>query len=217
LELIRQDITDGKPGVPLRLRIAVADIYACMMLPDAAVDIWHCDAQGYYSGVDANPGGNASQSAEAGAGSEAGTFLRGIQLTNADGIAEFQTIYPGWYTGRTPHIHMKVHVGGTAVDASTDPEAMATPEGGQTYQEDHTSHTGQLFFDDANSDEVYGSVEAYAGRDDSQRTRNDQDNILGNHLDEPGFLVSLSLLDENDPSRGYLGVITIGVDPNATA
>ena len=65
LELVREDITEGKPGLPLRLRIAVADINACSMLADAAVDIWHCDAQGYYSGVDANPGGNASQSAEA--------------------------------------------------------------------------------------------------------------------------------------------------------
>jgi hypothetical protein len=138
LELSRQDITEGKAGVPLRLRIAVADINACTMLPDAAVDIWHCDDQGYYSGVDANPGGNVSQNAEAGAGTEAGTFLRGIQLTNADGIAEFQTIYPGWYAGRTVHIHMKVHVGGT-------PEVLelATPAGPDagTYEGGHVSQS----------------------------------------------------------------------------
>jgi protocatechuate 3,4-dioxygenase beta subunit len=213
LELIRQDITEGKPGLPLRLRIAVADINACTVVPDAAVDIWHCDAQGYYSGVDANPGGNASQSAEAGAGSEAGTFLRGIQLTNADGIAEFQTIYPGWYAGRTVHIHMKVHVGGT-------PEILelatpAAPDDG-TYEGGHVSHTGQIYFEDTTSDEVYDAVEAYAGRDNAQRLRNEQDGILGEHADEPGFIVSLSPLGEDVLIDGFLGEITIGVDPTAT-
>ena len=219
LQLVRQDITEDKPGLPLRLRIAVADITACTMLPDAAVDIWHCDAQGYYSGVDASPGGNANPEAEvgsgseAGAGSEAGTFLRGIQVTNADGIAEFQTIYPGWYAGRTVHIHMMVHVGGT-------PEVLdlATPAGSNpgTYAGGHTSHTGQIYFEDATSDEVYDAAEAYAGRDNAQRLRNDQDGILGEHADEPGFIVALSPLGEDVLSDGFLGEITIGVDPTAT-
>src|SRR5215207_2043555 len=213
LELIRQDITEGKPGLPLRLRIAVADINACALLPDAAVDIWHCDAQGYYSGVDANPGGNANQSAEAGAGSEAGTFLRGIQLTNADGIAEFQTIYPGWYAGRTVHIHMMVHVGGT-------PEILelATPAGPDagTYEGGHVSHTGQLYFDDTTSDEVFAAAEAYGGRDNARRLRNDQDGILGEHADEPGFILTLTPLGEDALVDGFLGEITIGVDPTAT-
>src|SRR5829696_5565215 len=153
------------------------------MLADAAVDIWHCDAQGYYSGVNANPGGNASQSAEAGAGSEAGTFLRGVQLTDADGIAEFQTIYPGWYSGRTVHIHMKVFVGGTAevLDVATP----ASPDAG-TYEGGHVSHTGQLYFGDATSDEVYATDDAYASRDDAQRLGNDQDGILGQYANEPG-------------------------------
>jgi protocatechuate 3,4-dioxygenase beta subunit len=213
LELMRQDITEGKPGVPLRLRIAVADINACAMLPDAAVDIWHCDAQGYYSGVDSNPGGNANQSEEAGAGTEAGTFLRGVQLTDADGIAEFQTIYPGWYSGRTVHIHMKVHVGGT-------PEVLelATPAGPDagTYEGGHVSHTGQIYFDDASSDEVFDTAEAYAGRDNAERLRNDQDGILGENADEPGFILALTPLGEDALVDGFLGEITIGVDPTAT-
>lgn len=107
LDLVRKDITEGTPGVPLQLRIAVQDVSACAPLADAAVDIWHCDAQGYYSGVTGEPGGGAS--AEENAGAEAGTFLRGIQTTDGDGIAEFTTIYPGWYPGRTVHTHMKVH------------------------------------------------------------------------------------------------------------
>ena len=128
LDLLRQDITEGRPGLPLRLRIAVVDVNGCSPLPDAAVDIWHCDAQGYYSGFTGYPGGDADP--EAGAGVEEGTFLRGVQTTNADGIAEFQTIYPGWYTGRTVHIHMKVHVGGAeeVIEQPTPPHAKEPPK-----------------------------------------------------------------------------------------
>ena len=199
-DLLREDVTEGTPGLPLRLQVLVADSQACTPLTNAAVDIWHCDAQGFYSGVNARPGGGAGESPAV----DSGTFLRGIQLTGEDGVAAFTTIYPGWYTGRTVHIHMKVHIDGEAADTDT-------------YDGGHVSHTGQLFFDDTISDEVYGANAAYAGRDNGQRTRNDQDNILGDHLDEPGFLVSLTPLDENDPSQGYLGVITIGVDPAVTA
>lgn len=204
LDLVRDDITEGKPGLPLRLQVLVADLAnGCLPLPDAAVDIWHCDAQGFYSGVEGNPGGGASE--VAGAGAETDTFLRGIQMTDADGVTEFTTIYPGWYAGRTVHIHMKVHVGGA--EESGDLPAY---EGG------HVAHNGQIFFDDAVSDEVYATDEAYAGRDNAQRLRNDQDSILGNHADEPGFIVSLAPLVEGDPTAGFLGTITIGVDPYST-
>ena len=73
----------------------VRDAAECRPLADAVVDIWHCDAAGAYSAF----------------GEEEGeTYLRGAQVTNADGIAEFTTIYPGWYPGRTVHIHAKVHL-----------------------------------------------------------------------------------------------------------
>ncbi|MFT4039847.1 MAG: intradiol ring-cleavage dioxygenase [Thermomicrobiales bacterium] len=198
-DLLRENITEGTPGVPLQLQVLVADSNTCTPLTNAAVDIWHCDAQGYYSGVDANPGGGAS----GGAVVDSETFLRGIQETGEDGVAEFTTIYPGWYTGRTVHIHMKVHIDGEVVDADT-------------YDGGHVSHTGQLFFDDAISDEIYNSIAAYGNRDNTQRTRNDVDNILGDHADEPGFIVSLTPLVEGDLSQGFLGTITIGVDPAAT-
>ena len=158
-QLIRRDITEGKPGVPLVLRIGVQDITACAALANGAVEIWHCDAQGYYSGiVGENPGGGGEPT-----GDEYATtaFLRGIQLTAADAMVEFATIYPGWSTGRTPHIHMKAHVEGAAGGAASDGAATATPEGGQTYEGGHTAHTGQLFFDDAVSEEVY-ATDAYA-------------------------------------------------------
>lgn len=111
-QLLRSDITEGKPGVPVTLQIAVQDITACDPLTNAAVEIWHCDAQGYYSGISGeNPGGGGEPTGD---DNLTTTFLRGIQLTDENGTATFSTVYPGWYTSRTVHIHMKVHVEGQA-------------------------------------------------------------------------------------------------------
>src|SRR6478752_393737 len=199
-DLIRQDITDSRPGAPLKLQILVNNATTCEPLTNAAVDIWHCDARGYYSGISSNNPGPDADATEAAEAADA-RFLRGIQLTDATGVAEFQTVYPGWYMGRTIHIHMKV---------SEDGEA------GKTYDGGHLSHTGQLFFEDAISDQVF-LLEPYAGRPDEQRTTNDQDNILGDHEDEPGFLLNLTPLSDDWLTDGFLGTITVSVDPSATS
>jgi protocatechuate 3,4-dioxygenase beta subunit len=100
-ERLLRDVTEGKAGVPLRLRLTVVNASSCKPVRNAAVDIWHCDALGVYSGAIAgNPGTN---------------FLRGVQRTSAKGVATFDTIYPGWYPGRAVHIHVKVHVAGNVV------------------------------------------------------------------------------------------------------
>jgi protocatechuate 3,4-dioxygenase beta subunit len=114
-ERVRRDITEGRQGVPLALALTVVDASSCKPIKGASVDIWHCDALGVYSGVRGN----------------SGTFMRGVQRTDAHGVANFKTVYPGWYTGRAVHIHVKVHVGGNVV------------------------HTGQFFFDEAVTDAVY--------------------------------------------------------------
>jgi protocatechuate 3,4-dioxygenase beta subunit len=116
-EKVRRNITEGRPGTPLTLRLAVVDAKTCKPIEGAAVDIWHCDASGTYSGF--------------GAGRSSRTFMRGIQRTNANGVATFKTVYPGWYQGRTVHIHVKVHVRGNVV------------------------HTGQLYFPDRLTDAAY--------------------------------------------------------------
>jgi len=201
--LLRRDITEGKPGLPLRLRFGVVEVsgQSCTPLANAAVDIWHCDAQGYYSGVSSNlPGPDANADLAAQAASQ--DFLRGIQLTDQNGIAEFDTIYPGWYIGRTIHIHVKVHVGGATA--------------GEQYEGGHVAHTGQIFFDDATSDEIFATNEAYAGRPNEMRTRNTDDGILGRHLDEPGFILALTPLEADSPASGFWGTITFGVDLGAT-
>jgi protocatechuate 3,4-dioxygenase beta subunit len=114
-EKVRSNITEGRPGAPLALALTVVDASTCRPITGASVDIWHCDALGVYSGVQGNTG----------------TFMRGIQRTSASGLAHFTTVYPGWYTGRAVHIHVKVHIGGNVV------------------------HTGQFFFNDALTDAVY--------------------------------------------------------------
>lgn len=197
--LVRPNITEGRPGVPLRLRVTVNDPATCSPLANAAVDIWHCDAQGFYSGVNANAPGSDADAEEIAEAAER-IFLRGIQLTDADGVAEFSTIYPGWYRGRTVHIHLMVHIGGQLDGASYD--------GG------YISHIGQLFFDDAISDEVF-LLEPYAGRPEDERTTNDEDGIIADHADEPGFMVALEPLTEGTIGDGFLGTIALGVNPNA--
>jgi protocatechuate 3,4-dioxygenase beta subunit len=117
-ERVRRNITEGRSGTPLQLQLKVLDASTCRPIKGAAVDIWHADALGVYSG----------ESVENTVGQ---TFMRGIQKTNARGLAVFQTVYPGWYQGRTVHIHVKVHVAGNVV------------------------HTGQLFFHDSLTDRVY--------------------------------------------------------------
>lgn len=100
-KLVRADIAEGRPGVPLSLRLRVIEAGACTPIPGARVDIWHCDARGIYSGY---PGqGDTHKLDQSGK-----TFLRGTQMADAAGWAAFKTIYPGWYAGRATHIHFRV-------------------------------------------------------------------------------------------------------------
>jgi protocatechuate 3,4-dioxygenase beta subunit len=96
------DITSGRTGVNLAVKINIKNKNNnCEPLAGAMVDIWHCDKDGYYSEY----GGTGSQSANF----TAYHFLRGRQATNTDGLAAFASIFPGWYPGRAPHIHVHVY------------------------------------------------------------------------------------------------------------
>ena len=139
-ERLRRNIAEGRPGTPLALRLSVVDASTCRPIKGAAVDIWHADAAGVYSGF--------------GQGAASRTFMRGIQRTDAKGTATFRTVYPGWYQGRTVHIHVKVHVAGNVV------------------------HTGQLYFPDTLTDAVYTKApySSRPGRD----VRNATDSVFRN-------------------------------------
>lgn len=105
--LIREVISEEKPGVPLQLTLRVLEASAsCAPIPRVAVDVWQCDALGIYSGYEG--AAIAPRHVEP---VDDKTFLRGTQLTDGTGGVRFRTIYPGWYMGRTPHVHLKLRVG----------------------------------------------------------------------------------------------------------
>ncbi|MES2776278.1 MAG: intradiol ring-cleavage dioxygenase [Bacteroidota bacterium] len=104
--LQRVDITGGQTGLPLSLTFIVVNANSnCVVVPNARVDIWHCNKDGYYSGYGSQTGGSLGTQSYLGQ-----TWLRGYQLTDANGQAKFTTIFPGWYQGRATHIHLEVFV-----------------------------------------------------------------------------------------------------------
>jgi protocatechuate 3,4-dioxygenase beta subunit len=185
LAQVRQDIVEDRPGVPLALALTVVDSNTCEPIRDAAVDLWHCDALGVYSG-------------EPSEGSEGETYLRGVQLTDGSGLAEFATIYPGQYPGRTTHIHVKVHIGGGLSDG--------------TYSGGHVSHTGQLFTSDRRDAEVF-ALPPY-NRNTAEITSRSADGIFRNQGGSSSVLALARAGD--DPARdGFTARATLGVDPGA--
>jgi protocatechuate 3,4-dioxygenase beta subunit len=173
---IRSEPLDNsvKAGAPLTLTYTVLQVApnACTPLAGAHVDVWHCDAEGVYSGVSDQGFVTVGQK-----------FLRGYQTTDANGLARFTTIYPGWYRGRAVHIHFKIRA-----------EAGA----GQAYE-----FTSQLFFDDTFTDQVYAQ-EPYASK--GQRDRlNAQDGIYRNGGDQLTLTPSAA-------NGGYEANFVIGLD-----
>lgn len=127
----RSDIRGGRTGERLELELRIVDGRTCAPLSEVVVELWHADAMGTYSAFDLADGNTANVAGE--------DFLRGFQQTDAEGIVRFTTIYPGWYPGRTPHLHVKAVRGGV--------ELVTT----------------QLYFPDELSDAVHAS-EPYASR-----------------------------------------------------
>lgn len=197
--LVRKDITEGKSGVPLTLRLTVVDATdGCTPVKGAAVEIWHCDAWGYYSGyTTANPGGSAPAESEDGSTANDATYLRGYQIANANGVVKFETIFPGWYTPRTCHIHVKVHTGGEKEDG--------------TYEGGKVNYTGQFFFDDEIAQEIF-TLEPYSQHSGSYTTL-DNDMVYDGGGAASGLL-TLKPVKKADPSKGYKGFLTLGIDPD---
>jgi len=164
--LSRRNVTEGKAGVPLVIRFTVLNAKTCKPIRNADAEIWHCDAFGNYSGVN----GATTR------------FLRGHQRSNALGKAEFLTVFPGWYPGRTPHIHMKVSVGGNEV------------------------HTGQVFFNEKVTTAVYKQA-PYRSRGQYD-TPHAGDGI---YSQAGGSRAELKLTRRSGGLRGYVGTIAIGV------
>ena len=129
-KLLRADIAEGHPGAPLRLRLIVMDVATCLPVSGARVDVWHTRADGFYSGY---PGQGDQHNVD----TSGGTFMRGTVIADARGEALFRTVYPGWYEGRTVHVHFKIFI------------------------DDKNMLTGQMYFPDALSQYVFANVGAY--------------------------------------------------------
>lgn len=173
---IRSDpTTDGRivAGIPLTLTLQVMRLNAsgCFPLPDARVDVWQCDAEGVYSDVE-DPGFNTRGQ----------KFLRGYQVTNAQGDARFLTIYPGWYPIRTVHIHFKVRTAAIA---------------GRNFE-----FTSQLYFPDELTDRVHTAL-PYSSKG-RRRVRNHHDFIFRDGGDR-------LMLEPSTVNGGYAATFSIGL------
>ena len=169
LDLVRRDIRGGRRGTSLTMRFQVVNIRTCRAIRGAMVEIWHADAAGAYSGV----------------AGVSGNFLRGGQRTDSSGRVRFESIFPGWYPGRTPHIHMKVFVSGSEV------------------------HTGQVFFRPSTLRSVY-SQGVYAARG-----QNDMSNSSDMIYRQAGSRAVMALSRKGARvSSGLTGSMVIGVDPS---
>lgn len=174
-DLVRSDIGAGREGKPLRLVLRLLDVGTCKPLDGVRVDVWHCDARGVYSGY-ANQGDDRATTAEG------ETYLRGTQFTGNDGTVVFETIYPGWYPGRTPHIHLKA------------------------FLDDRTLVTTQVYFPDETSENVYRHG-VYARRG-SADTTNGTDFLFRSARREGGGIV----LATEDANGRVVGTLDISVD-----
>lgn len=179
--LVRSDITEGRPGLPLKLVLKIIYNASCVPLADVRVDVWHCDAGGIYSGY-------SGQGDDRNTSTKGQNYLRGTQTTDAKGLAVFQSIYPGWYPGRTPHIHIKA------------------------FLDQKTVLTGQIYFPDDMSARVYKTQASYAARPVADTT-NDRDGLFTEGQREGGGII---LAMEETP-EGVTGTLLIAVDRSGEA
>jgi protocatechuate 3,4-dioxygenase beta subunit len=178
--IFRQDVTEGRPGVPLDFTLTVVSVNGgCAPIPNARIDIWHCDKDGVYSGY-AQPGVNTVGQ----------TFMRGIQMTDANGQATFHTVYPGWYSGRITHIHFQVFINSVL------------------------KATSQIAFPDSLNSEVY-KTPLYAGRgQNTSVASNAADMVFSSPAGSLQY--ELMTLTPNSETGGYNGTFTIGINAPAS-
>ncbi|MEV4802076.1 hypothetical protein AB0K18_18845 [Nonomuraea sp. NPDC049421] len=186
---VRSDLREDRQGVRLRLALKVQDGGTCRPLPGAAVEVWHCDAGGLYSGAetqsrDVLTGGDKVRVRPGTVftdltPSDRRRYLRGVQLADRDGIVRFTTIWPGWYPGRTVHVHVMVMV--------EDQRALCT----------------EIMFDEKLNSQVLATP-AYLGHQQPRDTFNTNDPIFRDDMlahvikDGPGYLAATVLATDHD-------------------
>ena len=175
------DGTETQTGIPLTLTITVQDSEnSCIGLQDAQVDIWHCNAEGVYSAEDVEDTSGL-------------TWLRGYQVTDSAGQVTFTTIFPGWYAGRTTHIHLRVR--------SKYSEASSTSDG---------TNTTQVFFPQTIIDTIDTSVAPYSSHG-TNSTTNATDRVYADQTDG-----KMELTLSGDSTSGYVTSVTIDLPITAS-
>ncbi|KAF2473737.1 extracellular dioxygenase-like protein [Lindgomyces ingoldianus] len=193
-ELVRQNVVEKEKGVPLTFEVQVINIKTCEPMKGVLLEMWHCNSTGVYGGISGGNAAGVSDDRELN-----NTMLRGIQPSKKDGVLLFDTIFPGHYVGRTPHIHVMAHLNATILPNNT-------VSGGTV------SHVGQLFFDQS----LISAVEATAPYKTNTQplTTNEQDFIMAQEAETGDPILEYTLLGSKI-EEGLFGWIAFGVDPTA--
>ncbi|KAL1856026.1 hypothetical protein Plec18170_003894 [Paecilomyces lecythidis] len=196
-ELVRPDVREGQPGVPVILEGQFIDVETCDPILNLWWDIWNCNATGVYSGVVESGNGNSNDAANINT-----TFLRGIQKTDQDGVVRFNTIFPGHYSGRTNHHHLVAHLNASVLPNNT-------LSGGTV------AHIGQLFWD---QDLVYKVEATYPyNTNNITLTTNAEDHVVIAETEDSTSDPMINYVYLGDRVEdGLFGWITIGVNRSAT-
>ncbi len=170
--MFRRAINEDKNGLALQVDLTIVNVNDnCAPLPNVRVDVWHCDKDGVYSGY-SQPGANTVGQ----------TFCRGIQMSDANGRVQFNTVYPGWYNGRTTHIHFEMYLSSVL------------------------SATSQLCFPDALNKQVYATSQYAAHGQNTSVASNSADNVFGD-----GSVYQTASVSENPDTGGLIASLVVGI------
>ncbi|CZR68616.1 probable protocatechuate 3,4-dioxygenase beta subunit [Phialocephala subalpina] len=211
-QTLRQDMTEGQPGIPMTLDVGVLDMATCEPLENVLMDFWHCNATGSYSSftklspntafADLLEAMNITDSFEIGVTdlhTDDTTFLRGMWPTDSNGMMEMKTIVPGFYIQRSIHIHVEAHT-----------DWVLAPNG--TISSGNRVSTGQIYINETLSQQLM-ALEPYVSHTQINRTTNDEDSVFDQDT-VGGYNPVIDFVAEDgvDVANGVIGYITIGID-----
>ena len=195
-EYIRSNITESEPGVSVTWDLQFIDVNTCEPIENLTSDIWHCNATGVYAGVVATGNGDSTDESNIDK-----TFLRGLQTTDSDGVVQYESIFPGYYSGRATHVHVETHLNGTVL-----------PNG--TYTGGSIAHIGQFFFDQDLITEV-NTLSPYSDNTNTITTNAD-DRVVQGELDNDSDPFLNYVLLGDSVSDGLFMWVTLYVDTSAS-
>ncbi|WP_225181876.1 intradiol ring-cleavage dioxygenase [Pectobacterium aroidearum] len=198
-KILRRDINESQPGIPLLLKIKVIDGVSCEPVDNILVDIWHCNARGKYSGWSFISPDKEATTDEVGTvnRTDSTSFFRGIQPTDQNGVVRFTTIFPGFYAGRATHIHVAIR------RPSKNP-----------LEKEHFAFVGQLYFPEDLCRVVYNN-EPYSPRDITRVTNTEDEYFT--KMNGAQSLLTVNKINEGDFNDGFTGEIILSIDKNATS